>query len=77
MDLFVTRSQASQSTQSTQLASDSYYHAGSRTAAIMAESSESFDDSPSKVESIAPRHDFPGDLQASGVQFPIIWTRLW
>lgn len=77
MDHFVTRSQASQSTQSTQLAFDSYHHAGSRTAAIMAESSESLDDSPSEVESVAPTHDFPGDLQASRVRFPIVWTRLW
>jgi hypothetical protein len=43
----------------------------------MAESFESLDDSPSEVESIAPTHEFPGELQASGARFPIVWTRLW
>ncbi|KAF1972518.1 hypothetical protein BU23DRAFT_555047 [Bimuria novae-zelandiae CBS 107.79] len=82
MDQFVTRSHSSQSTQSTQstrLAFDSYHHAGSRTAAVMAmaESFESLDDSPSEVESVAPTHEFPGELKASGARFPIVWTRLW
>ncbi|KAF1975478.1 hypothetical protein BU23DRAFT_552434 [Bimuria novae-zelandiae CBS 107.79] len=43
----------------------------------MAESFKSLDDSPSKVESVAPTHEFPGELKASGARFPIVWTRLW
>ncbi|KAF1971596.1 hypothetical protein BU23DRAFT_555773 [Bimuria novae-zelandiae CBS 107.79] len=34
----------------------------------MAESFESLDDSPSEVEFVAPTHEFPGELKASGAR---------